>query len=137
MAAFAEFWRRLATTWGMHEHKLPPHAWSYFDHMASLYLSLGAGNSEADKILEKGKDRDGDLKWGDIFRLERIVLHLQPPNVLQRNVWIVRERFREIAGPTIYKAYIASNPPTETKTLRMYCIGITRCSPTASASGSI
>jgi hypothetical protein len=82
--------------------------------MAAVYLTLGTDDTEADKIVEKGKDRNGDLKWGDIFRLESIVLRLQPPDVLQRNVWIVRERFREIAGPSIYKAYIASNPPTET-----------------------
>jgi hypothetical protein len=53
--------------------------------------------------------------WGDIFHLESIVFSLVPDESLQRNVWVVRERFREVSGPTVYNAYLASNPPTGNK----------------------
>jgi hypothetical protein len=58
-------------------------------------------------------DNPEKLHWGTIFHLETIVFSLQPDNILQRNVWVLRERFREISGPTVYNAYLASNPPTE------------------------
>ena len=42
-----------------------------------------------------------------------LVMH---PDVLVRNAWILRERFREIASPTIYGKYLASGIPKDSDT---------------------
>ena len=127
-----DFWKKITNgsdlpTDSHTRTKLPHYARSYFDHIAAVYSGLAysdfpvdkndarqqvADRQEAESILEKAKDPNA-LTWGDVFRLESIVVKLQPPDALQRNVWIVRERFREISSPTVYKAYIASNPPTQ------------------------
>jgi hypothetical protein len=127
-----DFWKKITNGSDLptdsHTRTKPPHyARSYFDHIAAVYSGLAysdfpvdkndarqqvADRQEAESILEKAKDPNA-LTWGDVFRLESIVVKLQPPDALQRNVWIVRERFREISSPTVYKAYIASNPPTQ------------------------
>jgi hypothetical protein len=51
-----------------------------------------------------------------VFLLENIVFSLQPPEVINRNTWILRERFREIACPSVYQKYSDSNPPSESDT---------------------
>jgi hypothetical protein len=96
--------------------KLPSYAWSYFDHIAAMYGNIGKSCADADEIIKNAAEHPESLHWGNIFHLESIVLSLQPDNTLQRNVWVLRERFREISGPTVYNAYLASNPPTETDT---------------------
>ncbi|HSU19153.1 MAG TPA: hypothetical protein VLI45_05350 [Acidobacteriaceae bacterium] len=95
---------------------VPPYGWSYFDHMVAVYLTLNQHDPRAAAVIEKSSTRPYGLTWGDIFLLENVILSLQPVDVLCRNSWIVRERFREIAGPAIYDRYVDSGIPKEADT---------------------
>lgn len=95
---------------------VPPYGWSYFDHVVAVYLTLNVSDKRAEKVIEKARERPYGLTWGDIFLLENVILSLQPTEILCRNQWIVRERFREIAGQSIYDRYIESGVPKEADT---------------------
>lgn len=95
---------------------VPPYGWSYFDHMVAVYLTLNQHDPRAAAVIEKSSTRPYGLTWGDIFLLENVILSLQPVDVLCRNSWIVRERFREIAGPAIYDRYVESGIPKDADT---------------------
>ena len=111
------FWRGWGETLNLREPpKLPAYAWSYFDHLAALYLTVNTKDPRADQVIAKARENADDLTWGDIFLLENFVFTLQQDDVMQRNAWLIRERFREISCSTIYGKYVASNPPTETDT---------------------
>ncbi len=114
-------WRRLARKLGVALNlrdppNVPPYGWSYFDHLVSLYVTLNRSDSRADAVINKSSSRPDDLTWGDIFLLENIIFSLQPPEVIDRNAWIIRERFREIACSTVYDKYADSNFPRDTDT---------------------
>jgi hypothetical protein len=96
--------------------KLQAYAWSYFDHIVAVYGNLGKKCPDVDEIIKRAAEHPEGFHWGDIFHLESIVFSLVPDESLQRNVWVLRERFREVSGPTVYNAYLASNPPTEIET---------------------
>ena len=95
---------------------VPPYGWSYFDHLVALYVTLNSADARADTVIKKASERPDDLTWGDIFLLESIIFSLQPPDVVNRSAWIVRERFREIASSSVYDKYLASNVPTDVST---------------------
>jgi hypothetical protein len=95
---------------------LPPYGWSYFDHIVAVYLTLNTADKRADVVIEKSRQRPDDLTWGDVFMLENIIFSLQPVEIVERNAWIIRERFREVACSSIYDQYIASDFPKETDT---------------------
>ena len=95
---------------------VPPYGWSYLDHLVAVYVTLNADDPRADAVIEKSRLHPDDIKWGDIFLLENIILSLEPPEVLERNAWIVRERFREITSSTIYEKYVQSGIPKNTDT---------------------
>jgi hypothetical protein len=117
MVNWKRFWHRWGVALSLREPPtLPSFAWSYFDHLAAVYLTLNATDDRVNAVITKAKEQADDLTWGDIFLLENIVFSLQPADVVQRNAWIIRERFREIACPTVYNKYVASNFPTETDT---------------------
>jgi hypothetical protein len=114
-------WRRTFRSLGValnlrEPPNLPPYGWSYFDHLVAVYVTLNKGDARADAVLKKSRERPDDLKWGDIYLLEDVIFSLQPAEVLERNAWIIRERFREIACSSMYGRYAQSNPPIETKT---------------------
>jgi len=114
-------WRRLARRLGVALNlrdppNVPPYGWSYFDHLVAVYVTMNSADPRADAVIKKSRERAEDLTWGDIFLLENIVFSLQSPNVVDRNAWIIRERFREISCPSIYEKYMNSHPPTETDT---------------------
>src|SRR6186713_3311482 len=88
---------------------LPPYGWSYFDHLVAVYVTLNRADVRADAVVEKSRVRPDDLTWGDIFLLENTIFALQPSEVVDRSAWIVRERFREIACPSVFAKYISSN----------------------------
>lgn len=92
---------------------VPPYGWSYFDHLVAVYVTLNAADARADAVIKKSRERPDDLTWGDIFLLENTTFTLQPPEVVQRSAWILRERFREIASPSFYDKYVNSNVPTD------------------------
>jgi hypothetical protein len=96
--------------------RLQAYAWSYFDHIVAVYGNLGRKCADVDEIIKRAAEHPESFHWGDIFHLESIVFSLIPDESLQRNVWVLRERFREVSGPTVYNAYLASNPPTEIET---------------------
>ncbi len=95
---------------------VPPYGWSYFDHLVAIYVTLNSADARANAVITKSSQRPDDLTWGDIFLLENIIFSLQPPEMVERSAWIVRERFREITSPSIYDKYIASNVPTDIST---------------------
>jgi hypothetical protein len=88
-----------------------PHGWSYFDHLVAVYVNLNSADPRADAVIKKSTERADDLTWGDIFLLENVIFSLQPPDVVERSAWILRERFREIASPAVYAKYLASGVP--------------------------
>jgi hypothetical protein len=95
---------------------VPPYGWSYLDHLVAVYVALNADDPRADAVIEKSRVHPDEIKWGDIFLLENIILILQPPEILERNAWIVRERFREVASSTIYDKYVLSGIPKDSDT---------------------
>jgi hypothetical protein len=113
MVDLQKVWKSVSVLKLRRPERLPAYAWSYYDHIAAVYVTLNAKNDHADQIIIKAKEHANDMNWGDIFLLESIVFSLQPPEIVQRNAWIVRERFREISCPTVYAKYAASNPPNE------------------------
>jgi hypothetical protein len=112
-----KFTQRVAIALGLREPPhVPPYGWSYFDHMAAVYRMLDAKDARAAKVLEKAAERPYGMTWGDIFLLENIIFSLQPEEVLARNSWMVRERFRQIAGPEMYGRYVDTGIPTKIDT---------------------
>ncbi len=117
MIDWRRFARRLGVALNLREPpNVPPYGWSYFDHLVSLYVTVNASDPRADAVITKSTARPDELTWGDIFLLENIVFSLQPPEVVNRNAWVVRERLREIACPTVFQKYIESNPPHDSDT---------------------
>jgi hypothetical protein len=114
-------WRRLSRRLGVALNlrdppNVPPYGWSYFDHLVAVYVTLNTADARADVLIKKSRERADDLTWGDIFLMENIIFSLQPPEVVDRNAWILRERFREIASPTVYEKYLNSHVPIDTDT---------------------
>jgi hypothetical protein len=114
-------WRRLARRLGVALNlrdppNVPPYGWSYFDHLVAVYVTLNCADERADTVIKKSRERAEDLTWGDVFLLENIVFSLQPPDVVDRNAWIIRERFREISCPSVYEKYTNSHPPVDSDT---------------------
>ncbi len=117
MISWRKFLRRIGVVLNLRDPpNLPPYGWSYFDHLVAVYVTLNAADTRADAVIKKSYERPDDLKWGDIFLLENVIFAIQPPEMLQRNAWIIRERFREIACSTIYDKYVQSDIPKETDT---------------------
>lgn len=117
MIDWRRFFRRLGVALNLREPpNIPPYGWAYFDHLVSLYVTLNSSDSRADAVIKKSSTDPDHLTWGDIFLLENIAFSLQPPEIIDRNAWIVRERFREIAGPTVYDKYVESNFPRDSDT---------------------
>jgi hypothetical protein len=96
--------------------QVPPYGWSYFDHLVAVYVTLNANDVRAAAVIAKAVDRPYGMTWGDVFLLENVILSLQPDEVVCRDSWIVRERFRQIAGPAMYSRYVDSGIPVKTDT---------------------
>ncbi len=117
MVNWRKFWRRWGISLSYREpSSLPSYAWSYLDHLAAVYATLNTPDPRAEALIKKAKDEVDDLTWGDIFLFENIVFSLQPDEVIERNAWIIRERFREISCASVYEKYVESHIPTETDT---------------------
>ena len=114
-------WQRLKRSMGISLRlrdppKVPTYGWSYFDHLVALYLTLNSADPRADAVIKKASDDPDILTWGDIFLLENVIFSLQPLEVLERNAWIIRERFRETTCGPVYDKYLESVPPKDTDT---------------------
>jgi hypothetical protein len=117
MIDWHRFARKLGVALNLREPpNVPPYGWSYFDHLVSLYVTVNSSDPRADAVISKSTARPDDLTWGDIFLLENIVFSLQPPEVVNRNAWIVRERLREIACPSVFQRYVESDFPRDSDT---------------------
>ena len=117
MVDWRKFWRWLGVALRLRDPpNLPTYGWSYFDHLVAVYLTLNTADPRADAVIKKSRERPDDLTWGDIFLLEDTNFFLMPPNLVDRSAWILRERFREIAGSTVYDKYLNSNFPKDTDT---------------------
>jgi hypothetical protein len=117
MIDWRKLWRRLGVLLNLRDPpNLPHYGWSYFDHLVAVYVNLNTSDPRADAVIKKSHDRPDDLTWGDVFLLENINFSLMSPDLVDRSAWILRERFREIACPSIYEKYVGSAIPKETDT---------------------
>jgi hypothetical protein len=117
MLGSGTFLRRLGVALNLRDPpNVPPHGWSYFDHLVAVYVNLNSADPRADAVIKKSSERPDDLTWGDIFLLENVIFSLQPPDVVERSAWILRERFREVACPSVYARYLASGVPEDAST---------------------
>jgi hypothetical protein len=84
----------------------------YFDHLVSEYRHvLGSdADPEAKAIIEEILARPRRT-WADLHSFERALLRLQPEEVLRRKAWILRDKFRKLAGRAAYENYARSSPP--------------------------
>lgn len=117
MVDWRRLFRRLGVVLNLRDPpNLPPYGWSYFDHLVAMYVALNVPEKRADAVIEKSHDTPDDLKWGDVFLLESVVLTLQPDDAVCRSAWIIRERLRETAAASIYDKYVESGIPKEADT---------------------
>jgi hypothetical protein len=117
MIDWRRIFRRLGIVLSLREPpNLPPYGWSYFDHIVAVYVTLNTADKRADAVIEKSRERPDDLTWGDVFLLENVIFSLQPAQIVERNAWIIRERFREVASPSLYDKYCSSGFPVEADT---------------------
>src|ERR1700693_4126711 len=106
MIDWRRLWRRFGVVLNLRDPpNVPPYGWSYFDHLVALYVTLNTADTRADAVINKSRERPDDLTWGDVFLLESITFSLQPPDVVDRSTWMLRERFREIACSSVYERY--------------------------------
>jgi hypothetical protein len=70
-------------------------------------------DSVEEGILKRYKDDPNSMTWADLYALETATLKEQPYEVVKRRAWSLRDKYREVAGPLEYNAYIASHPPNE------------------------
>ncbi|MBY0578052.1 MAG: hypothetical protein K2P57_03300 [Burkholderiales bacterium] len=88
----------------------------YFNNLLGEYRALPidgkdttaqAFREKADEILAKCPN----ITWADLYVFEIALLNLQPPELLRRKTWSMREKYRQIVGDEVYKKYEESKPP--------------------------
>jgi hypothetical protein len=83
----------------------------------SAYQGLPVDTSVPDEYrtvlneLISKRTQNAAVTWRDLYTLELILAHLQPPASLRHIVWNLRYRYRDVAGLREYDAYLASKPP--------------------------
>jgi hypothetical protein len=101
------------------EKPLPPEGLLFFDHLYGEFLALRAANQDspltplASSTIEEIVERKegGSSTWNDLYTFDLILTRLQPVEKLNRKVWNLRARYRDVAGLREYDAYLASKPP--------------------------
>lgn len=84
----------------------------YVDELKATWRSLGESERLANvDPLGLADKETAAFAFADLFALERAVLAAEPEPLLRRHAWVVRDRFRNIAGEDECKAYVDSNPP--------------------------
>ena len=101
------------------EEQLPAQGLLFFDHLYGEYLALRAGGfpiaptpealSAIDDVYKNRQD--GSLTWNHLYTFDLILSRLQLVEKLNRKVWNLRARYRDVAGLKEYDAYLASKPP--------------------------
>lgn len=82
----------------------------YFDHVLAEYELVSSDTGvppRVKEIIEKQKTPD-QLKWGDLYLLEKYVICKQSTEVLQARLPGLRLSYREIVGPAAYEQYLQS-----------------------------
>ncbi len=97
------------------EHSLPLYGYLYFDHLDAEFQSYPGQTIDPEiKTIVEGLRRNRQehvLTWNHLYTLDLILVRLLPAERLAREVWNLRTRFRDIAGLSLYEAYLASKPP--------------------------
>jgi hypothetical protein len=84
----------------------------YVDDLKGAWRSLIAkGHRAPHEVTATLEKETVSFTWADLFALERAVLEAEPDDQLRRHAWIIRDRYRSIAGEQQFKAYEASRPP--------------------------
>ncbi len=113
MAGFTRWLHKLGIRLKLRDPpNLPPHGWSYLDHIVAVYVTLNTGDPRADAVIKKAKEDPDALTWGDVFLLESVTFSLQPPEIVERSAWVLRERLRLTASADVYAKYLESSPPS-------------------------
>lgn len=91
-----------------------PEIRAHFNQMVAEYEALSSdridpkSQAEIDSLLRKSRDH---MTWDDVYRFELLMLHLTPVAKLRRRAWLIRSRYRAIAGDEVFKRYMDSQPP--------------------------
>lgn len=80
----------------------------YVDDLKATWRSSVVPGSSEPAIIEK---ESSSFTWADLFELERAILSIEAEDMLRRHAWIIRDRYRSIAGDQRYQTYQASSPP--------------------------
>ncbi len=104
---------------GLNEYVLP-----YIRHLKSEYMTLITNLPQTQKDQYDLRTQEAmklastifaktekDLMWGDVHTLERIILRLQPLDVVKRRAWSLRDRYHDAVDDKSYMAYERSGPP--------------------------
>jgi hypothetical protein len=104
----------MSTTAARHQvqETLPDYAQAYYVSLIAEFRSL-APTSDDPKTREQaeGLTRLESPTWQDVATLERLLLRLLTEEPLRRRAWLVRDRYRAIAGEEQYARYEQSQPP--------------------------
>jgi hypothetical protein len=102
--------------------KVPEYANIFFDGLYSEYRAMAAEHVDeevkknlaalAPRLEEiRQKRLQGELSWNDVYEFDLALLAMMPAKDLVRKAYDMRAKYRSIAGPKDYDAYIASKPP--------------------------
>lgn len=88
---------------------------SYFKHLKAEHEILGPVSEEYEpriqEVITKGEANPEDLTWDDLLDFEILLLHVLPPDKLERKSWMIRERYYKATGRAHYAEYLRSKPP--------------------------
>jgi len=87
---------------GPGEAELPKFVASYYEQLKADY---DAAHIPLDLPLKS------PATWDGLYRLEMATLRARTGAELRRSAWLVRLRFRNVAGEAAYSSYLASTPP--------------------------
>jgi hypothetical protein len=97
---------------------LPDYGRCYVGHVIAEYKAARPDPSShpfEEEILKRYKENPDSMTWPDLYAIETATLKEQPYEVVKRRAWSLRDKYREVAGPVEYAAYIASHPPNESE----------------------
>jgi hypothetical protein len=95
---------------------LPDYGQCYFGHVVAEYKATKISSPPSpnvEDVLSRYAMNPQMITWADLYVIEKAVLALQPFSAIKRRAWSLRDKYREVAGPLEYNAYIASHPPNE------------------------
>ena len=93
-------------------NRLFPPVGQYADDLKTTWRSLAIpdqpSSHEASTVVRK---ETADFTWADLFTLERAVLAAEPDVLLRRHAWVIRCRYRSVAGDQEFQVYLSTHPP--------------------------